>query len=367
MKKQIILAGLAVFALASCTSNESVLESVNQKISFNVKNYSLQTKANQNYDTLYQDIPFGTYAWFYEDDLAYPADSALSQKFMIDETVSHSSSEDLWEPSKTYYWPKSGSIDFVSYSPKNMTNYFTISQDSIAIKDYTVTTSKTEKSTVDLMYADKAIGQTANSDIYYHVGVPTLFHHALAKLNFNMAVTKTDDGNDPATEWTVIVKKVELVDITNNGSVKLVENGSSWNKPTNEVWSPATTPSKLSPVFYEDEEGDTLTTTATDFEVVKDYIVIPQTLLQSDSKTGVNGQQLKITYDVVTVTSAGTTIKEEGVSTSIDLYTSSKPSWKMNENITYTVMINPSDMDPILFDPAVADWDDVSATANVNL
>ena len=87
-------------------------------------------------------------------------------------------------------------------------------------------------------------------------------------------------------------------------------------------------------------------------------------------------QQLKLTIHIKTHLSNGLTIDEdyEPVIDIMDI--SSLKAWEMNQNIVYTINLKPvayvSDWDTpndviITFDPAVADWTNVDASATIQL
>ena len=182
MKKYFILAAVALLALASCAKLTPVQEP-DHEISFQVANYT-QTKADDtaaNKPGEFSNKDFGTYAWFTNEQ-------GVTDPMMVNEQVAKDEESQVWKTvNRPFYWPKTGYVDFISYSPyvadqpESAVNPAKpiISQNSIAWKDYKV-------GDVDLMYADKAQKQTSNLETYYNSGVPTLFHHALAKVSFKI-------------------------------------------------------------------------------------------------------------------------------------------------------------------------------------
>ena len=180
MKKYILLTALVLTAGAACTKIETESK---KEITFEVAN-RLQTKAD---GVKYNNGAFGTYAWFNGSD-----------EFMVNEKVDLAAG--VWKTiDHTFYWPKTGSIDFISYSPFDGTSNTagsvpTVTASSITYTNYTV-------GTTDLLYADKAkcaanvneITDDASPESGY-AGVPTLFRHALAKLSFKVKAN--------FTEWT---------------------------------------------------------------------------------------------------------------------------------------------------------------------
>ena len=363
MKKFAIIAALALIAGAACTKIEST--EVQKEISFEVANHI--TKAA---GVVYDNGAFGTYAWFNGTD-----------DFMVNEKVDLSAG--VWKTiDHTFYWPKTGSIDFISYSPFEGTSDTpgtvpVITKNSITYTDFTV-------GDVDLMYADKATCSSnvneitddalpGTSDSGYE-GVPTLFRHALAKLSFCVKANfleYTDAVNGGTTQWEVTVNSITIGGFYNTGSLALALNadGKSWDKPAGNVWtspSGSTADQELiaSPV--------TLTTTAQDITPATGF-VLPQTLTAG-------AQQVSFSFHIKTTLSNGKIIEEDYSDTKDLKDISSISAWEMNQNIVYTINIkptaaissDPSDLDDpedatILFDPAVADWETISSDVTIQI
>ncbi len=372
MKKYIILAAAAVMALAACTKTEVAPES-QREISFQVAN-GIQTKAT---GSVYSNGAFGTYAWFNNTD-----------DFMVNEKVDKSGG--VWKTvDHTFYWPKTGSISFISYSPFEGTSNTAGTVPAIT-KDGITYTGITAGS-IDLMYADKAtcssnVNEVTDSDTADSgfTGVPTVFRHALAKLSFNIKanfIEYTDPTTNTKTVWEVKVTSAKIGGFKTTGDCALALNtdGKSWNKPVTTVgttdyyvWT------NLSGASADQElvdattypTGVLLTTTAQDLAAASGY-VMPQIL-------EAGAQQLKLTVHIKTTLSNGKIINEDFTPT-IDIKDiSNLKAWQMNQNIVYTINIKPTAIaDPnnndnpndviITFDPAVADWENVSTTGTIQL
>lgn len=379
MKKYFFIAAAALVTLAACTKVESTVEAPQREISFQVAN-SLQTKAT---GSVYDNGAFGTYAWYKDTD-----------DFMVNEKVDKSSTPTgtvVWKTvDHTFYWPKTGSISFISYSPFAGTSDTagsvpTVTKNSIT---YTGITA----GTTDLMYADRAtcnanVNEVTDSDTADSgfSGVPTVFRHALAKLSFDIKANflEYDDAtNGSHTEWEVTVTSAKIGGFKTTGDCALTLNadGKSWDKPVTtvatvdyNVWT------NLSGTTVDQElvdattypSGVKLTTTAQSLSAASGY-VMPQVL-------EAGAQQLKLTVHIKTKLSNGKYI-EEDFTPVIDIKDiSSLKAWQMNENIHYTINLkptasdasNPHNDDPedviIRFDPAVADWVDVSTSATIQL
>ena len=310
MKKYIILSIAALTAMVACSKIETSVD-VQREISFEVAN-GLQTKAT---GAIYENGAFGTYAWFNNTD-----------NFMVNEQVDKVSS--VWKTvDHTFYWPKTGSISFISYSPFAGTSNTagtvpTITKDKITYSEVTV-------GTVDLMYADRATcsanidevtdgDDTADSGF---TGVPTVFRHALAKLSFNIKanfIEYTDPTTNTTTSWEVTVKSAKISGFKTKGDCELNLNsdGKSWDKPVTNI---GTTEDPINVNVWTNTDGASaeqelvdattypngvvLTTTAKDLAAASGY-VLPQ-VLTADT------QKLELKVHIKTTLSNGLEINED--------------------------------------------------------
>lgn len=367
MKKYIIIAFAALAASVACTKVETA--EVQKEISFEVAN-NIKTKAFTG--SVYNNGAFGTYAWFNNTD-----------EFMVNEQVDLSGG--VWKTvDNTYYWPKTGSVSFISYSPFEGTSN-TAGTTPVVAKDKITYTGVTA-GTTDLMYADKATCSNNVNEVEdgtnSYTGVPTIFRHALAKLSFKVMANfvEWDDATTGShTEWEITLNSFKIGGFNNKGDLELNLNadGKSWDKPVTtdggvnyNVWtnaSGATTDQELvaSPIV--------LTTTAVDLAAANGY-VLPQILT-----AGV--QTVDINAHIKTTLANGKVINEDFVKTVDISGISTLKAWQINENIVYTIKFKPTasaldpseahDDDPndviIKFDPAVADWTNVDAAATIQL
>lgn len=394
MKKYIILAAAAVMALAACSKVDNIGNE--KEITFEVAN-RLQTKAN----TVYSNGAFGTYAWFTAVSGTTPAVSGSDHApFMINETVDKVSG--VWKTTQnTFYWPKTGSIDFISYSPFDAASTNGTANSNPAITQNSISYSSITAGSVDYMYADKATC-SSNVDLVNDgvdsgfSGVPTIFRHALAKLSFKIKapfVEYTDPTTNTKTEWEITVTSAKISGFKTTGSCALTLNATdnkTWDKPVTQVANPdydATDPNSVEYFEYNVwtnlsgstaaqelvdattfPDGIVLTTDAQDLNPANGF-VIPQVL-------SADAQKLELVVKIKTTLSNGLEI-EENFNPVLDIKDlSTLKAWEMNQNIVYTINLKPvlyvSDWDTpndvvIRFDPAVADWDNVDASATINL
>lgn len=375
MKKIALIAALAIAALASCS--KSVEEGFNSEIVFQVARHKGVTKAD-DYKTDYQAVPFGAFAWY------KGVSASDNTTFMTNQKVSFS--DPVWKPEgTTYYWPKSGSIDFICYSPYTADGVDaplpTITEDGISYPAWNVGAHPT----VDIMYADKVTGLTANSKTYFYDGVPTLFHHALAKVSFQIKqsyMSVTSDTGD-TTSWEITVSDIILSDILTSGSLNLTLNpDGTWNKPS--VWD--TTGGTKENVDLLDSD---ITLDGTNQGLVSDLMILPQSLT--------DGQKVTITVTIKTYRDLNDGNGPQLVLTETDipieglLSGGSLDHIGINQNVTYTFNITPSlgsttdsdgdgvpddldgdgipDMVPtvVYFDPAVDEWENITVNAGINI
>ena len=365
MKKILILA-VAAIAAFSCTKTQ--VDEPGQEIAFQVARYTNVTKANEDYKDNYQSVPFGAYAWY------KGVSASDNTTFMTDQKVAYNATKNAWVPDgTTYYWPKTGSLDFICYSPFAAPKP-SIDEDSISYADWDVNANPG----VDIMYADKVTGLSNNSTTYYYSGVPTLFHHALAKVSFKVKAAyleKTADTGDK-TRWEITVNSIGLKDIRTTGSFGLtLKSDGSWEH--NDVWTATTAKTDI------DLDATALTdlTTSTQ-DLGADMLVLPQSLG--------DGQQVLIYVTIKTFRDQNDgngeklVLTETNVPITAYLTNGSLNKWGVNQNITYTFVLAPSlgtgtgndldgdgieDQEPtvVYFDPAVVDWENITVSAGINV
>ncbi len=139
----------------------------------------VSTKAATEYS---QSDKFISYAWFVPDGSSWgtAANASIAQPYIHSAEISYV--EGVWRnPAQKYYWPKQGSLAFMSYSPSSMSGSVTVSSAShtgIQVASWNVN----DHQDVDFMVADIQSGKTANEVNAGYTGVPTIFRHKLAKI-----------------------------------------------------------------------------------------------------------------------------------------------------------------------------------------
>ena len=217
MRRFVTLSAIAAAALfASCSKVDDL--GASEEIRFKTVNYV--TKA-----VSYANGPFAVSAWY------KGTDPNENKDFMDKVQVTGTNASYLaWNPVVTYYWPKSGTIDFLAYSPYDVVPS-TFTETSIAYTDLTIGSK-------DIMYSDKAVGCSAANSA---AGVPILFHHLLAKIGIKIMPAYNDiydESTHTYTHWDMTLSGTfEIENIATQGSVALTPDGTGWAKPANNIWT----------------------------------------------------------------------------------------------------------------------------------
>ena len=387
MKKYLIIAVAAVATMAACSKVETIDNTPNKAINFTVVNHLQQTKATAGL-TYPTTVPFGTFAWWTENDWTGIA-ADLTFVFMDNQEVTWHSIEtntpEVWAPTETYYWTKSGKITFASYSPYTEDGtdkgYSEVPEYDVTkgflFDNYTIVST----TDVDLMYANLAANCTQKTNVDGssvtddsnpeggYSGVPTIFNHALCQLGFEFRAIGKKNPNVNAIK--IEITDVDIVNIDNKGSFTQIpaNNGTvKWatdhaNYKANYDYAPA------SQFVLDLIENTAANVAATDnyTAIGKTRILLPQALLvtldtnnEPEAIATTTDQKLVIAYTIKTeYKSAIGTWAEEEVVSSVRLNNGNIAAWADNQNITYRISINPYANVPVTFDPAIVDWDDV--------
>lgn len=366
MKKFFLLAAAVSVAFTSCVKNESLTgKAASNEITFEVAKYKATSRAEVAFPT---DQSFGAYS-YYENTLTPGTHSRYIDNAEIVYKVVDGTG--YWAAKgKTYFWPTQGHLDFISYAPYNA-DATSPAVPKISDSDVQQTLKyegfKVDAANpVDLLYSDKAMQQTANTVNYGFTGVPTLFHHALAKLNILVKAFRLDNRNespDAVTTWSVTIHSITLNNIYDEGSLTMTTSNVhdagattvQWRNtitsvPYN-VWS--NTSSTTSKAWTCDQ---VLTTTARHYgagtaDIAQNYFILPQAL-------AVGFQSITVNYSITTKAPGGQTATVDYKATKFFNDFPAVPAWEQGKNITYTIEIDPAG-DEIHFAPAVVDWENI--------
>lgn len=263
MKKIMIIAA-AVAAMAACTKSTVVYED-STEIGISPVNYST-TKAvlgpigGNDYP---YDETFGVFAYHTSQDAGTAIGEATTLDMYLENVEFAKKGEKTWGGKEhAYYWPKTGSLYFVGYSPYGYgSKSFDTSTKTLTISDFTQgdyeytdgTATPEGYNMVDLMWFDitKASANT---------GAPGVtFTHALSYLTFELSASSNDYDN------LFTVTDVYLENVNNQGTFTAQLNG-------NRTWTGLSGASALN--LYSDRTG-TAIVNGTGF-TIDDVLVIPQ-------------------------------------------------------------------------------------------
>lgn len=221
MKKLLILAA-SIAAMTACTKSTAVYED-STEIGISPVNYSATKTIFGPIDgTDYPDETFGVFAYHTPQDAGTAIGDATTLDMYLENVEFEKKETTTWGGKEAYYWPKTGSLYFVGYSPYGYgTKSFDTSEKIFTIsnftqEDYAYTDGNTIPSgyeMVDLMWFD-ITKASANS------GAPGVtFIHALSYLTFELAASSDDYSN------LFTVTDVYLENVNNTGTFTAQLNG----------------------------------------------------------------------------------------------------------------------------------------------
>ena len=390
---------VALLALAACSKVSSV-EEPGQAVTFEVANYAARTKAD-NVSLATEFNSFHTYAIYHSTDTQNP-----NQWFMQDVEVVAQGGQTItkWAPARPYYWPKTGDISFYSYAGTRTPDVYpqpgaetkmvfgkdgatgtdlTINAVPVAaVADGNTTGAAATNSTPadNILVADPAFKFKGNVDDPYGVdknlnpttGVPTLFHHMLAKVRFQVILDA--QNRDENTTWTATIPAQKMIEVPNQGSLVVTYPAAttSGTAPfTSAVWTLASQSSKgevLAKATTLEAKGGVRNPAAgadpVNLIAETEYVVIPQAF---------GDFALHFKFDLKTSYQASTGSPVQDLTETInleDLYpglsmkafapNANAWNWEANHIYTYTITIKPNE--EVLFDPAVVKWEEESYT-----
>ncbi len=397
MKKYFVFAAAALVALAACSKVETD-ETPAKKISFNATTYVAQTKADPTtHHSLYTTegvSAFQSKAFLFADS---DGDGDLDAQNMFGtagETVTYSTTNHEWVPANEYFWPKAANsyINFVSWYSKNAKSQLVPAEITTAAMNWgTNSAPVTIVSDDNILFADVAwrFKDNVREDPTYGYdsvteGVPTLFHHALAKLSFDMKLKTTTASTK--TIWDVEIQEADLI-IANNGYLPLVNAAPSGTASATSAWKVGSDAATSGIVGWTAgsstetiSEGSSATASTTAFGKLLFENFAPKTL--TDRKYESTSQVFLAERTVMPQT-LGSTVKfmlkfkiklfhdtnndgtKDGAAYSEEVITiteqnltalvSAPTSWNMNTKVKYTITIDPVGK-IVKFDPAVVDW-----------
>lgn len=370
MKKYFVFLGIAALTLAACTKTEIDETAIpDQKIDFAVANYATPTRAAGDPLTSLNDEGFTSF----KTTAKFFPEIGNVQDYMTGVVVNYNANPKEWAPERDYYWPKTGYINFYSYV--STTGLEPTINFNDAKTEATAAYSGTILSNSNILLADAALNQTKASkkDTYTSIsgvqGVPTLFRHLLAKINFKVQVKTTKahantkfvvkivnldaTGTTPAALSNLVAPNTGTYSLTNTYATGVATN--KWVPAGNaKVWTPTTATETINTLTPEMTLAASATAndSGTPIDLIAERTILPQTLT--------NAVVFSIAYQVEAYFGEETKPYLTEVlhySQPLTAYTpeSSVTAWEVNTKYTYTITIDPVG-DKITFDPAVEEW-----------
>ena len=361
MKKILIIALATLVASVACTKTEKVSPDV--PISFQVANYVPQTKA-EKFD---ESQTFTTSAWFHENA------TAAAQDFMENETIKWQAAAKNWSADRTYFWPKTGWVNFFSQAG---TPVAAITEGQAAYADKTIAI------TDDALLASAAYRYSANANVYdltYGTentdvqGVPTLFHHILSKVTVQVRFDASElTGKTDASKykWDLVIDEASLI-YANQGSltVNFTDPGTTeqaWPYTGATVgWTPKSGVANVEEAAPAANIGSakTITTVAPNVSnpnILLDAIsVLPQDVTAATGTNAKFAVKFTLTEYYDNVEGIHYTVDLTGADAiSVDAFNNAVNAWNMNYKYVYTLTVKPNKT--VTFDPAVAEWEEVT-------
>ena len=362
MKKYFVFLGVAALTLAACTKTEIDETAIpDQKIEFNVASYVPQTRAGEvsflNEFKPEEEPQFTSNAFMKGVGVAdyqnfFPTDG---------EIIKWNAGAAEWAPSShDYYWPKSAEsyVNFFSWYDKGEGKGPTTKENGkLEWKDRVIGTDD------NIMYADPAWRFQKNTKAPEYgkdgvkEGIPTLFHHALAQVEFRAVASKLSVAN--VCNWDIKLTNLELK-VANKGTLTLTATEptsgfnihGSWGE-TAPAWVADATKSSIMPASFDVTKTDVNDAAA---KLLKNQSVLPQSLtgvnltFKLDITTTYVGEGGAVHHEIIPVTIPMTGVDGFGPN-----------AWALNTKYTYTLTIVPGE-NRVLFDPAVeSNWTTVDA------
>lgn len=408
---------IALAALMGCAKDRYAAEGP-KAIRWNVAVQSPQTKAyTSGVTTAYsRSNSFGCFGirynfsgdpsdWTWNDWISTPAASCSwfingEEVRFIGDFTETDPTKMMWSTLSDKYWPSDvhSRLHFISFSPYSSLHgkaegnaVFTSPAEGLKITGYTVPADKanqlhsTGRDNIEIYNDDlmvsvdrpTAITGSYSTDYYtdydcsyyydttnpmpnlyeFH-GVPTLFQHVMARINFQFI--QSEYVADEYQSQKISVLKVQLNNIYNKGTY--TQNTNAW----------ATDPSSgCSGVIYDNPIGnedinqipanpDPGAPEVLPTPLVSGYLAIPQTIAQ-------NTQEIEVTYRITSKSkvSDGGYIYTEQITEKAYLYSAGK-DWDINTDLTYTITLHATRNQPIQFTACCEKWKDGTGQTSFN-
>lgn len=331
--------------MCACSKNEFTGSAVaDTQIVYDV----ISTKAAQVYDTSGRFI---SYAWYLPDGTKWGGNdnSSVAVPYISGSEISWQAG--VWKNGQdTYYWPKDGTLTFLSYSPSGIAANVRVSSTihrGIMLDSWDVASHQD----IDFMVADVQSGMKANGTNAGYVGVPTVFRHKLSMV----VAFKVNTLQDYSSKGAFYVTGLKICNYRQKGSyVSGIEPGTSnlgaWSvdadAPLNEYeWYSAGTTSGI-----EIKYSNSSYTVIPSGTYTGGILVLPQTF----AYVGENPDYTAVPYLQMDYTVDRGSYKESKTAR-IPFYSVFSSGLGMNKKITFNIVIN-DNQNLITWAPDMDEW-----------
>ena len=353
IKKYLITTAFAMLVFASCTNDED--QSEPQEINFSAFNFK-PTRAPITGTTYGTGAPdFGVFAALVATTNAtstetYAVNYETSLSYMDDVKIKYDGSTGykIWRPVGAsdafvkYYWPLTGKLTFVGYTPYSVTADFVPTTRKFTITNYSA--DEVVANQADVMYSkiSSASDKTANSTQLPYTagegtksGVNILFNHALSQIIFKAKTTVL------TTDATFKIDEIKMIDVENKGTLTVTNDVATGDV---DGWS-----------LTADNKATFNVTTGATGDLTNDFVEYGGKLLLIP-QTFTNATKVSIKY-TMTPTYTGSTATSKTV---VKDMTQLAGLTTINANKKYIINLTISP-EEILFAPSIAeDWDEMT-------
>lgn len=341
MKKYFILAAAALVTLASCMKND--IDQTSQKgreINFNAV-AAMATKTPLEGTTYGTGAPhFGVFSYALANRTpiagSWDANESALTPYMDNVEISYDPDDKIWEPGSVYYWPLSGSLTFIGYSPYMASGVsYTPASKTLTFTNFVQVASADSQK--DLMWATTNKDLQGNQSVYTpgggtKTGVNIVFHHALSQVVFAI---KKDAG---LSGYVIKVKSISF-NANSKATLEVVDDVPTWGASSENL-------------SYTVGSADQVATDAAYVQYGSAHMPVPQTLTAGT-------QQFSVTYSLETT--AGLALGQK--TATFNLRTDSVTAWAQNTKYTYNLLIG---LEQIYFNPTISeDWGTASSNVDV--
>jgi hypothetical protein len=353
MKKILCLTAICAAVLVGCTNNDETQELT--AIDFTpIAHKSVRSIIEGNvYKTT--DPSFGIYSYLVETG-TWAANGASSAQWINNAEVSYDGTGKIWKSTPKAYWPLSGKLTFIAYSPKTANATYTLASGTPAtgtlkVSSFTVANT-TIANQVDLLYSKSLSADdiTSADNVSYTYesgtggnGVGIVFNHALTQIIVNAKVAGEYSGIDYK------IKSLTLKSLKDDADLSVVTTfGASATEAAG--WANYQTTDATQNIF----SGTSSVLTTTGANIGSPVLVLPQAMTA-------NTQKLELVYEMTNKNVTPNVTTTSPTKTVYLFKTSDFENLVMNKKITLNITIS---ADEILYAPTVVDWETDSENLN---